>query len=306
MYPVLIISVFVLIIFIKTIKIVPNQNAFVVERLGKYHKTLYAGLHILIPFLDKVSYKHMLKEQAIDVRPQVCITKDNISVEIDGVLYLRITDPVKASYGISNWKFAISQLSQTTMRSEIGKIDMEATFESRDTINSQIVNAVDLASDPWGIQVTRYEIKNIDPPESIKGAMEKQMRAEREKRSQILLSEGEKESKINRADADRQQAIKISEGERERLQNESTGQASAIEAIAKATALGIREIAGAMAGPGGKEAVSMQIAQEWIKAFSLLAKENNTMIVPTNLTDITSVTSIIKNAANFGSAPQDK
>jgi len=286
-------------IFTQTAKVVPTQMAFVVQRLGKYKKTLEAGFHILIPLLDKVAYKHSLKEMAIDVPPQTCITRDNISVEIDGVLYLRVIDPIKASYGIRDYRFAITQLAQTTMRSEIGKLDLDVTFESRDNINSSIVASVDEASDPWGIKVTRYEIKNIEPPPSIQGAMEKQMRAEREKREKIALSEGDKQAKINRAEGDKQEAIKRSEGERTRMENEAKGQAAAILEVALATAQGIRDVALAINEPGGKDAVSMRIAQEWIESFGKLAKTNNSMIIPTNLADIASVTAILKNAFEF-------
>lgn len=289
--------VFVVVVAVfKTARIVPNQSVFVIERLGKYSRTLQAGFHILVPFLDKVAYKHSLKEDAIDVPPQNCITKDNISVEIDGILYMRVVDPVKASYGIMNYRFGIIQLSQTTMRSEIGKIDLDKTFESRDEINYSIVAAVDEASDPWGIKITRYEIKNIETPPTIREAMEKQMRAEREKREKIALSEGDKQAKINRAEGDKQEAIKKSEGERIKMQNEAEGRAIAILEVAKATAQGIREIGDAIVAPGGKESVSMRIASEWIESFSKLAKSSNTMIVPTNVADLASVTGILKNA----------
>lgn len=297
---ILIVAIILIIwILFQTAKIVPTQMAFVVQRLGKYKKTLEAGFHILIPILDKVAYKHSLKEMAIDVPPQMCITRDNISVEIDGVLYLRVIDPIKASYGIRDYRFAITQLAQTTMRSEIGKLDLDVTFESRDNINSSIVASVDEASDPWGIKVTRYEIKNIEPPPSIQGAMEKQMRAEREKREKIALSEGDKQAKINRAEGDKQEAIKRSEGERTRMENEAKGQAAAILDVAIATAQGIRDVALAINEPGGKDAVSMRIAQEWIESFGKLAKTNNSMIIPTNLADIASVTAILKNAFEF-------
>jgi regulator of protease activity HflC (stomatin/prohibitin superfamily) len=286
-------------ILFQTAKVVPTQMAFVVQRLGKYKKTLEAGFHILVPILDKVAYKHSLKEMAIDVPPQTCITKDNIAVEIDGVLYLRVIDPVKASYGIRDYRFAIIQLAQTTMRSEIGKLDLDVTFESRDNINSSIVASVDEASDPWGIKVTRYEIKNIEPPPSIQGAMEKQMRAEREKREKIALSEGDKQAKINRAEGDKQEAIKRSEGERTRMENEAKGRAAAILEVAIATAQGLREVAQAINEPGGKDSVSMRISQEWIESFAKLAKTNNSMIIPTNLADIASVTAILKNAFEF-------
>lgn len=295
----IVVIILVIWILFQTAKIVPTQMAFVVQRLGKYKKTLEAGFHILIPILDKVAYKHSLKEMAIDVPPQTCITKDNISVEIDGVLYLRVIDPIKASYGIRDYRFAITQLAQTTMRSEIGKLDLDVTFESRDNINSSIVASVDEASDPWGIKVTRYEIKNIEPPPSIRDAMEKQMRAEREKREKIALSEGDKQAKINRAEGDKQEAVKRSEGERTRMENEAKGRAAAILEVAMATAQGVREVAQAINEPGGKDSVSMRIAQEWIESFGKLAKTNNSMIIPTNLADIASVTAILKNAFEF-------
>ncbi len=291
---------FIIITFFKTIRIVPNQMVFVIERLGKYSRNLEAGFHVLIPFLDKVAYKHSFKEMAIDVPPQNCITKDNISVEIDGVLYMRVTDPYKASYGIRDYKFAIIQLAQTTMRSEIGKIDLDVTFESRDNINVSIVNAVDEASDPWGIKVTRYEIKNIETPQTIRDAMEKQMRAEREKREQIALSEGDKQAKINRAEGEKQEAIAKSEGERIKRENEAKGQALAILEVAKATAEGIREIGVAINDPGGKDAVSLRIATDWIESFGKLASKSNSMIIPTNVADMASVTSILGNAFDFG------
>lgn len=283
------------------VKIVPTQNVYVVERLGKYIKTLDAGFNIIAPFIDRVAYKQSLKEVAIDVQPQSCITKDNISVEIDGILFYRVIDPVKASYGINDFAFAINQLAQTTMRSEMGSIELDATFESRDNINSAIVAAVDEASDPWGIKVTRYEIKNILTPQTIRDAMEKQMRAEREKREKIALSEGDKMAKINRAEGIKQEAIKISEGEKIRMENEALGQAAAILEVAKATALGIGEISKQVNQPGGQEAVSMKIAGDWFKSFEKLAKENNTMIIPSNMSEIASVSSVLKGAFNFAS-----
>ncbi len=299
--------VFVVVVAVfKTARIVPNQSVFVIERLGKYSRTLQAGFHILVPFLDKVAYRHSLKEDAIDVPPQNCITKDNISVEIDGILYMRVVDPVKASYGIQNYRFGIIQLAQTTMRSEIGKIDLDRTFESRDEINYSIVAAVDEASDPWGIKITRYEIKNIEPPPTIRDAMEKQMRAEREKREKIALSEGDKQAKINRAEGEKQEAIKKSEGEKIRMENEAQGRAIAILEVAKATAEGIRQIGEAITAPGGKESVSMRIANDWIESFSKLAKSSNTMIVPANVADLASITGILKNAFNIVDQPTEK
>ncbi len=303
------VALFAIITFFKIIRIVPNQWVFVVEKLGKYSRTLGAGFHMLTPFVDRVSYKHSLKELALDVPPQSCITKDNITVEIDGVLYLRVVDPIKASYGITNFKFAIIQLAQTTMRSEIGKLNLDTTFESRENLSAAIVAYVDEASDPWGIKVTRYEIKNIETPISIREAMEKQMRAEREKREKIALSLGDKEARINRAEGEKQEAIKKSEGEKLKMENEAFGKATAILEVAKATASGIREIALAVNEPGGKDAVSMQIAGDWIQSFSDLAKGSNTMIIPTNVADIASVTSIVSKAFDFGKdmgAPKPK
>ncbi|MGL1891589.1 MAG: SPFH domain-containing protein [Spirochaetaceae bacterium] len=290
-------------IIFSIVRIVPTQKAFVVERLGKYNKTLEAGFNVLAPFIDKVAYKQSLKERAVDVPPQTCITKDNISVSIDGILFYRIVDPVKASYGIDDHSFAINQIAQTTMRSEIGSIELDVTFESRDNINSAIVAAVDEASDPWGIKVTRYEIKNIETPRTIRDAMEKQMRAEREKREQIALSEGDKLAKINRAEGIKEEAIKISEGERIKRENEARGQATAILEIAKATALGIDEVSKAVNQPGGSEALSMKIAGDWFKSFEKLAKETNTMIIPTNMTEIASVSAVLKSALNFTKPP---
>ncbi len=294
-----ILAFLVIVTIFKTARIVPNQWAYVIERLGKYSGTLTAGFHILVPFIDKVAYKHSLKEMAIDVPPQSCITKDNISVEIDGVLYMRVIDPVKASYGIRDYRYAIVQLSQTTMRSEIGKIELDVTFETRENVNSSIVMAVDEASDPWGIKVTRYEIKNIETPQTIRDAMEKQMRAEREKREQIAISEGDKIAKINRAEGEKQELIKKSEGFRTKLENEAKGEAAAILEVARATAEGLKEITVAINQPGGKDSVSMRIATDWIESFKSLAKESNSMIIPANLTDMASITSILNNAFDF-------
>ncbi|MFB1021514.1 MAG: regulator of protease activity HflC (stomatin/prohibitin superfamily) [Vicingaceae bacterium] len=285
-------------LFIYTIKIVPQRSAFVIERFGKYRDTLTAGFHIIIPFMDKVAYKHTLKEQVIDVSAQICITQDNISVEVDGVLYLQVVDAKKASYGIDNYPFASIQLAQTTMRSIIGKMELDKTFEERDHINSTIVNAVDKASDPWGIKVTRYEIKNITPPQSIKDAMEKQMRAEREKRATIATSEGERQATMNRADGDRQELIARSEGEKQKRINEAEGQAAEILSVAAATAEGISKIAVAIQTPGGYEAVNLRVAEQYIEQFGKIAKEGNTLILPSDLTDISSIvaaaTSVIK------------
>ncbi len=279
----------VLIILLSSLKVVPQRRAYIVERLGKYRITLRAGFNVLVPFIDKIQYKHTLKEQAIDVASQICITRDNISVEVDGILYLQVMDPAKASYGIDNYQFASIQIAQTTMRSIIGKLELDKTFEERETINNSIVSAVDKASDSWGVKVSRYEVKNIIPPQSIKDAMEKQMRAEREKRAVIAESEGEKQAKINVAAGSRQEAIAESEGEMQKRINEATGKASEIEQVAKATANGIRAIALAINEQGGKDAVNLRIAEQYLKEFGKLAKESNTMIMPANLADISSV-----------------
>lgn len=297
-----------LIAFFKTIRIVPQRSAFIVERLGKYRATLEAGFHVLTPFVDKVAYRHTLKEQAVDVPPQTCITQDNISVEVDGILYLQVIDPGKASYGINNYQFASTQLAQTTMRSVIGRLELDRTFEEREAINSEIVDAVDKASDPWGVKVTRYEVKNIVPPQSIKDAMEKQMRAEREKRAVVAQSEGEKQAKINVAEGDKQELIKRSEGEKQRRINEAMGQAAEIEKVAEATAKGIREIASAINEQGGQDAVNLRVAEQYIKEFGNLARTNNSLIIPSNLSDmagmIASAMTVVQQARKeVGSGP---
>ena len=285
---------------IKTAVIVPQKQAYIIERLGKYRCTLEAGFHILLPFFDRVAYRQTLKEQAIDVPPQQCITKDNIAVDVDGILYVQVMDPMKASYGIGNYLFATVQLAQTTMRSEMGKLDLDRSFEERTAINAAVVAAVDKASDPWGVKVTRYEIKNITPPQTIRDAMEKQMRAEREKRAMIAESEGERQAKINRAEGERQQAIALSEGERERRINEAEGRAKEIMLVAEAQAEGIRKVAEAIESPGGLSSVNMQLAQQYLQQFGNLAKQNNTMIVPTDLANVAGVlkacTTIVKKA----------
>ena len=284
-----IIAIIILVAIAKTAVIVPQNTAYIVERLGRYHSTLEAGFHILIPFFDRIAYRHTLKEQAIDVPPQECITKDNIAVSVDGILYMQVMDPAKASYGIGNYLFATTQLAQTTMRSEMGKLDLDRSFEERTAINAAIVSAVDKASDPWGIKVTRYEIKNITPPQTIRDAMEKQMRAEREKRAMIAESEGERQSKINRAEGERQQAIALSEGERARRINEAEGRAKEITLVADAQAEGIRKVAAALNEPGGINSVNMQLAQQYLAQFGNLAKQNNTMIIPSDLANVAGV-----------------
>jgi len=303
------IVILVVITIMKTTRIVPQKSAFIVERLGKYAKTLEAGFHILFPFIERVAYKHSLKEVAVDVPSQSCITRDNIAVEVDGVLYLQVMDPAKASYGIENYMFASTQLAQTTMRSEIGKLELDRTFEEREAINSAIIQAVDKASDPWGVKITRYEIKNIEPPESVKDALEKQMRAEREKRAAIAESEGQRQAITNVAEGDKQEAIKKSEGEKLKRINEAEGRALEIELIATATAEGIRKIAESIQAPGGGDAVNLRVAEQYIREFGNLAKKNNTVIIPSNLSDIggmvASVTSLLKSSALSSEKPSD-
>ena len=286
---------FVIVTLFKCLRIVPQKSAFIVERLGKYHSTLEAGFHLLMPIIDRVSYKHTLKEQAIDVPPQMCITRDNISVEVDGILYLMVMDPAKASYGIANYLFASTQLAQTTMRSEMGKLELDRSFEERMHINSAIVEAVDKASDPWGVKVTRYEIKNITPPQTIRDAMEKQMRAEREKRALIAESEGDRQARINRAEGEKQEAIARSEGEKMKRINEAEGRSAEIKLVATATAAGIREIALATQAEGGLNAVNLRLAEQYIGEFGKLARTGNTMIIPT---DLANVAGLIKTASS--------
>jgi len=285
-------AILVLVIVAKTAIVVPQQSAYVVERLGRYAGTLDAGFHILVPFIDVVRYKHSLKENAIDIPAQVCITRDNVQVGVDGVLYLKVMNPERASYGIQDYHFAISQLAQTTLRSEVGKIDLDKTFEERTNINTQVVSEVDKATDPWGVKVLRYEIKNITPPSDVLAAMEKQMRAEREKRAVILTSEGQRDAAVNTAEGAKQEVIKASEARRQQQINEAEGQASAIMAVARATAEGIREVASAMQMPGGTEAVQLRVAEQYITQFGHLAQESNTLILPANVADIASMVSV--------------
>ncbi|MGM0417446.1 MAG: SPFH domain-containing protein [Thermodesulfobacteriota bacterium] len=290
-YSIVIIGVIVLtvIIILKTARIIPQKEAFVVERLGKYRTTLNAGFHILIPFLDKISYKHTLKEQAIDVPPQTCITKDNIAVEVDGILYMQVLDAKNASYGINDYSFASTQLAQTTMRSVIGKMELDKTFEERDTINQSIVEAVDKASDPWGIKVTRYEVKNIVPPQSIKEAMERQMKAERDKRAAIAESEGDRQARINRSEGMKKEAIFVSEGEMQKRINEAEGRAQEIKKVAQATAESLKIVASSIIEEGGSEAVNLRIAEQYIQEFGNLAKESTSVVIPTDLSDIAGI-----------------
>src|SRR5689334_19108266 len=277
---------FLLILLLKTAIVVPQQSAYVVERLGRYSGTLDAGFHILVPFFDVIRYKHSLKEMALDIPAQICITRDNVQVQVDGVLYLKVLNPERTSYGISDHLFAITQLAQTTLRSEVGKIDLDKTFEERTNINTAVVTELDKATEPWGVKVLRYEIKNIDPPQDILAAMEKQMRAEREKRAVVLQSEGQRDAAINTAEGEKQQTIKASEAKRQQQINEAEGQASAIRAVASATAQGLREVAAAIQTDGGREAVQLRVAEQYVTQFGQLARTTNSVIVPANLTDV--------------------
>jgi regulator of protease activity HflC (stomatin/prohibitin superfamily) len=288
----LVLAVLVLVVISRTAVVVPQQNAFIVERLGRYHGTLQAGFHILTPFVDVIRYRHSLKEVAIDIAAQVCITRDNVQVEVDGILYMKILDPERASYGIANFNFAITQLAQTNLRSEIGKITLDKTFEERTNINIAVVTELDKASEPWGVKVLRYEIKNIKPPQDVLAAMEKQMRAEREKRAVILTSEGQRDAAINTAEGQKQQVIKQSEATRQRAINEAEGQAAAILAVATATAEGIRKVAETIQQPGGNEATQLRVAEQYIKQFGELAKAGNTIVLPANVADVASMVSL--------------
>lgn len=286
------------VVIIKTAVIVPQKSEFVVERLGKYSKSIQAGLHILIPFIDKVAYKRSLKEEVMDIPAQSCITRDNVSVTIDGVLYIRVIDAKKSSYGIENYYIAASQLAQTSLRSAIGKIDLDKTFEERESINAAVVQAVDEAAQEWGIKVMRYEIKDITPPGNVMVAMEQQMKAEREKRAEIALSEGDRQSRINRSEGLKQEAMQLSEGEKQKRINEAEGQAQEILLVAEATAEGLRKVAEVIGLPGGAEAMNLKVAQQYIDEFGNLAKVNNTMIIPSDMADmsgmVAAATQIIK------------
>ena len=283
---VVLLALVVLLVVFKTAVVVPQQSAFVVERLGRYSATLNAGFHILVPFVDAIRYRHSLKEMAVDIPAQVCITRDNVQVGVDGILYLKILNAERASYGISDYIFAISQLAQTTLRSEVGRIDLDRTFEERTTINTAVVGELDKASEAWGVKVLRYEIKNIQPPADILAAMEKQMRAEREKRAVVLASEGQRDAAINTAEGEKQQVIKASEAERQRHINEADGQSAAIRAVASATAQGIREVATAIRTDGGMEAVQLRVAEQYVAQFGEIARTTNTVVVPANVSDV--------------------
>ncbi len=291
----LIFAAFAFVLLAKTAVVVPQQNGYVVERLGKFHTTLGAGFHILLPFMDAIRYRQSLKERAMEIPEQVCITRDNVQVAVDGILYFKVLDPMRASYGITNFEFAITQLAQTTLRSEIGKIELDRTFEERTHINIAVVTELDKASEPWGVKVLRYEIKNITPPTDVLAAMEKQMRAEREKRAVILQSEGVRDSAINAAEGDKQKVIKASEGYKQQQINQAEGQAAAILAVAEATAEGIRRVAESIGSPGGFEAVQLRVAEQYIPEFGKLAKASNTLILPLTVSDVGSMVTLMTN-----------
>ncbi len=281
-----VLAVFVVVVLVKTAVVVPQRMEFIVERLGKYSKTLGAGFHILVPFLDRVAYKRSLKEVVIDVQSQTCITADNISIAVDGVLYMQVMDSKKSAYGIDNYELAAAQLAQTSLRSVIGKIELDKTFEERDTLNQQIVAAIDAAATNWGVKVLRYEIKDLTPPQTVMQAMEAQMKAVREKRAAIATSEGDRDSRVNRAKGLKEEAIAISEGEMTKQINEARGKAQEIELVAEATAKGVKLIAAALSAEGGAMAANLRVAEQYVKEFGKLAKESNTMLIPTNMGDM--------------------
>ncbi len=285
----LILLVIVIVLISKTVKIVPQQHAWVLERLGRYHGTLTPGLTIVLPFIDRVAYKHVLKEIPLDVPSQICITRDNTQLQVDGVLYFQVTDPMKASYGSSNFVFAITQLSQTTLRSVIGKLELDKTFEERDFINHSVVSSLDEAASNWGVKVLRYEIKDLTPPKEILHAMQAQITAEREKRALIAASEGRKQEQINLAAGAREAAIQKSEGERQAAINQAQGQAAAILAVAEANAQAIQKIGNSIQAQGGMDAVNLKVAEQYVTAFGNLAKQGNTLIVPGNMSDLSSM-----------------
>jgi regulator of protease activity HflC (stomatin/prohibitin superfamily) len=300
----ILLALVVLFVIAKTAVVVPQQNAYVVERLGRFHATLGAGFHILLPFVDVIRYRHSLKEQAYDIPAQVCITRDNVQVGVDGVLYLKVLNPERASYGITDYLFAISQLAQTTLRSEMGKIDLDKTFEERTNINMSVVTELDKASESWGVKVLRYEIKNITPPADILAAMEKQMRAEREKRAVILTSEGTRDAAINNAEGRKQETIKASEARKQQQINEAEGQASAILAVAAATAEGLRRVAETIKAEGGMEAVQLRVAEQYITQFGQLAKTSNTLVLPANAADVGSMIALAMKSIQAVNTPE--
>jgi regulator of protease activity HflC (stomatin/prohibitin superfamily) len=282
----LIIFILAIVFIGKTIQVVPQQHAWVVERLGKYHAILGPGLNIVVPFIDRIAYKHLLKEIPLDVPPQVCITRDNTQLQVDGILYFQVTDPMRASYGSSNYVAAITQLAQTTLRSVIGRMELDKTFEEREHINTAIVNAIDESATNWGVKVLRYEIKDLTPPKEILHAMQAQITAEREKRALIAASEGRKQEQINIASGEREAAIAKSEGEKQAAINRAQGQAAAIVAIAQATADALRQTAAAIREPGGADAVNLKVAEQYVNAFANLARTNNSLVVPADVSNL--------------------
>ncbi len=286
-----IIALAAIVLIVKTAVIVPQQNAYVIENLGRYSRTLDPGFSILVPFVERVAYKHSLKEHAMDISEQVCITSDNVQVGIDGVLYMQVMNAERASYGIGDYVFAISQLAQTTLRSEIGKIELDKTFEERAVINLNVVKELDLASEPWGVKVLRYEIKNINPPDDVLSAMEKQMRAEREKRAVILQSEGDRDAQVNQAEGEKKRVILGSEAAMQQQINEARGEAEAILRVAEATAEGLKKVAEALLVEGGDKAMQLRIAEDYLERFGALAKAGNTLILPANMADMASMIS---------------
>jgi regulator of protease activity HflC (stomatin/prohibitin superfamily) len=299
-------GLFALVLFIimaKSAVVVPQQSAYIVERLGRFAGVMQAGFHFLMPFVDVIRYRMSLKEAALDIPAQVCITRDNVQVGVDGILYLKVLNPERAAYGIADYHFAISQLAQTTLRSEIGKIDLDKTFEERMNINAQVVAELDKASEAWGVKVLRYEIKNITPPHDVLAAMEKQMRAEREKRAVVLTSEGTRDAAINNAEGDKQQVIKASEARRQQQINEAEGEAAAILAVARATAEGIRQVADAIRQPGGSEATQLRVAENYLTQFGALAQKSNTLILPANVSDVASMVALAMKVFKQGEEP---
>ena len=293
----------IVVLLIEGIRVVPQQNSWVVERLGKFHIALQPGFNVIVPFIDRVAYRHSLKEVPLDVPEQVCITKDNTQLSVDGIIYFQVVDPKLASYGTSDYVIAISQLAQTTLRSEIGKMELDKTFESRDEINAKVVSVLDEAGRTWGIKVLRYEIKSLTPPESILRAMQAQITAEREKRALIAKSEGQRQEEINLADGSRQAAILNSEGEKQAAINKAQGEASALLTVAEATASAVRQIASAIGQEGGLQAANLKVAELYIAAFGNLAKQGNTLIVPANLTDVSTLVSTAMTVLDRTKAP---
>jgi regulator of protease activity HflC (stomatin/prohibitin superfamily) len=301
--------VFVATFLFKAVRIVPQQEVWILERVGKFQGSLSAGLHFVFPFVDVIRYTHSLKEIVLDIPAQICITRDNVSVHIDGVIFFRVVDPIKASYGISDYVQAVVQLSQTTLRSEIGKLDLDRTFEERDKINMAVIMAIEHATEPWGVKVLRYELKSIQPSKDVLDAMEKQMRAEREKRANVLQSEADRDSKINRSEGEKQETIKASEADRQKQINEAEGKAQAILAVANATSEGLRQIASAMSAPGGEAAAKLKIAEEYMKQFGQVAYDARAIIVPMNVSDpsslIATAMAVMEGVKMTGQTPQE-